>query len=603
MIEDLLAAKAATFFASRKRLTNKAVTELFVTLRSNYGVATHDMFRHTREANGTARWSAICFEYESPPSFLDATTNIKEMLCGYLLLVEYEQYIAVFSSRISLPSAFKSTYCVSVPVSRIEGAIATADAVFQRMRMRNMSVSPYAMRNKTLEAGNLANVVAPGGGRRYAPQTYTVAVNGNFSTATPRTGRIGVRSLRVGVGELIDFAISTIDALRANPADVSAFIRSFARPMSLMEALSQTEPVTLAIDTNRLVDAVSGDEASIRLVHGGDNPQELTVAEFNALVAQLDQPLAIEGDKRVRRAELPDGTEAATISLNQTRIALRSLGTPPAADVEVESLEYALGDDPERRPLHKYLDESDGMIVLFEDVSLAYIDGQVFRDEGMLDGGAAFLRYLHTAPSLANATSEKGTFTAGQAAFDATSTFGAIVEHIAATDTILICDDLGDEWADFIGIREERGVTYTTFYHAKHGALGLGASSFHDAVGQAMKNLGNMSFPEEKMAGKVQGWAATYNAPGQATQIAKVIRTNAPDLLELIAHVRTAPESLRRATIVTSSLSKQAVQDEFIAIQNGARPQPSFVQLYWLLQSFFSACAEVGASGAIVCQP
>jgi hypothetical protein len=112
-----------------------------------------------------------------------------------------------------------------------------------------------------------------------------------------------------------------------------------------------------------------------------------------------------------------------------------------------------------------------------------------------------------------------------------------------------------------------------------------------------------MSFPEERMALKVLGWGNTYNAPGHATQIPRTIRSNAPDLSDAVARARTAPEALRRATIVTSSLSKQAVEEVFAEIQNGQRPSPSFVQLYWLLQSFFSACTEIGATGSIVCRP
>lgn len=604
MIDDLTVAKTATFFAIRKKLSDKAVDALFVTLRANYGVSTNNIFRHTREVYGDARWSAICFSYESPPSFLDATSAVRETLCGYLLLVEYHGHTAVFSSRISLPTSFKSAHLSPVSVSRVEGAIAKGDAVFQRMRMRNMSVSQYAMRSKTLEAANLANVVGPAGSRRYAPQTYTVSTNGIHSTATPSTGRIGVRSERVGFEELAEFAEDAIDALRADPTDVSPFIRSFARPVSLADALEASEPTTMAIDTNRLVDAISGDEAKIRLLHAGDDPTELSADELNALIEQLDQTLDIKGDGRVRKANLPDSDdEGASISLNKTRIALRSIGLAPARDIEVESLEMPLGQDPERRSLQKYLDETNAFIVLFDDVRLAYIDGQVFRDETMLDGGGAFLRYLHPEASLANVTSEKGEFTPAQATFDATSTFGVIVDHIAATDPILICDDLGDEWADFIGVKEDGGLTQISFYHAKHGELSLGASSFHVSVGQAIKNLGNMTFPEERMEAKVQGWGAFYNAPGQMTQIQRTIRSNAADLLGAMTQARTAPDALRRATIVTSSISKQAVEDAFTGIQNGQKPAPSFVQLYWLLQSFFSACTEVGATGSVVCQP
>ena len=109
--------------------------------------------------------------------------------------------------------------------------------------------------------------------------------------------------------------------------------------------------------------------------------------------------------------------------------------------------------------------------------------------------------------------------------------------------------------------------------------------------------------PAKSEEQKVLGWGNTYNAPGHATQIPRTIRSNVPELLQAVTRARTAPEALRRATIVTSSLSKQAVEQVFTDIQNGQRPPPSFIQLYWLLQSFFSACSEVGATGSIVCRP
>jgi hypothetical protein len=49
-------------------------------------------------------------------------------------------------------------------------------------------------------------------------------------------------------------------------------------------------------------------------------------------------------------------------------------------------------------------------------------------------------------------------------------------------------------------------------------------------------------------------------------------------------------------------LSKSAVKEALAAISRGEAPDPYFVQLYWLLMSFFSACTEVGAFGYVICQ-
>lgn len=605
MIDDLSVATCANFYSIRKSLSERVINSLFVTLRANHGVTARNQFKHTRELHHGVRWSAICFRYESRPSFLEDTTEIRETLCGLLLLIEYEGYAAVLSSRLSLPSSFKTAYLSVVATPRVEVAIAKADAVFKRMTMRNMSISPHVMRVKTLEASDLANVVGPLGRRRYAPRTYSVVAGGTYSTVTPSTGRIGFRSARTDIAGVVNFAKSVIDEFRGDNADVSPFIRSFARPVSLAEALAASAPVAMAIDTNKLSNAVSGEEVSIRLIRlDEDAAVELTGDELTALMEKLDCPLNIDGDGRIKIARDPTtGDQAASISLNKSRIALRSICSALVSNVYVERISGVLGEYGNRQTLGAYLDNTDALIVLFNDVRLAYIDGQVFRDESLLDGGELFMRYLTASEPLAKVTSEKGTFSDGQTEFDGTSSFGAIVNHIAARDTILLCDDLDGEWADFIGISDDVGRTQISFYHAKHGELSLGASPFHVSVSQAIKNLGNMVFPEERLEAKLKLWGSTYNAPNQKTQIPRTMRTNATDLAVALRRARMVPDARRCAVIVTSSLSRQAVADAFVAIQAGQSPTPSFVQLYWLLQSFFSACAEVGAVGSVVCRP
>ena len=135
-----------------------------------------------------------------------------------------------------------------------------------------------------------------------------------------------------------------------------------------------------------------------------------------------------------------------------------------------------------------------------------------------------------------------------------------VVNAIALNDTTLICDDLLDEWADFIGIRSENGLTQITFYHAKHDSVGLGAGQFHISVSQAMKNLGNMLFPADRMGAKIDGWTKTYNNQGARTGINRIIRQPFAGIDVAISHLRSAPDLVRRATIVTSSLRKQDIQ-------------------------------------------
>jgi len=82
----------------------------------------------------------------------------------------------------------------------------------------------------------------------------------------------------------------------------------------------------------------------------------------------------------------------------------------------------------------------------------------------------------------------------------------------------------------------------------------------------------------------------------------RIIRGDSEELQAGVETVRSAPDTLRRAYIVTSSLSKKVVRETLDSAKEGVAPPPHFVHLYWLLLSFFSACSEVGAFGYVICQ-
>ncbi|AZI38240.1 hypothetical protein EGO55_09950 [Caenibius tardaugens NBRC 16725] len=297
-------------------------------------------------------------------------------------------------------------------------------------------------------------------------------------------------------------------------------------------------------------------------------------------------------------------TPIATLRIGTTRIALRALDLPVIAGISVERRALPLGEDANTVSLARYIDRENLFTVLFSDLALAYIDGALFRDEALAGGGAALLAHLQVDQSLEQTTSEKGTFAPGQIAFTQDSVFRSVVDTIANSEDVLLCDDLGDEWADFIGISTGTSPTMISFYHAKHGNPSLSASAFHDSVGQAIKNLGRMSLPTDMLPAKLAGWNDRYRNSGIQTEIARMIRGGTPqEIAGKLDAVRFAPDVLQRVFIVTSSLSRAQVQDVLAAAAQGTTPSPHFVQLYWLLMSYFSACVEMGVRGYVVCRP
>lgn len=602
MIDALQASRTATFFVLSHAPTGADVETMFDALRAAQQNAQPDLFRHIRVAEGDAHWSAIAFNYERRPAFLPEQDAIWEVVCGFLLIVEHDGHVAVFRSRLDLTSLFRTNHLTKLSPERVNMAIARPDAIFEKVRLKHMTLSRQALRTKTLASNDLSNAVGATSSSRYIAQGYALRSGAGHYTATPSTGRIAQRADRAGHLELVDYAVAVIDELQTASAAPSTFIQSFARPISFSE-LGSRQPTAFAVDTAALSDAIYELE-EIRLVRlAGSDWLPLTFGETQALLAELDAIMEVHGDEPTRLLRNATGVQLGRMRLNKAHIALRNLSLPICAGVEVERSDLPLGGDPERIGLCAYLDRERHFIVLFDDVSLAYIDGELYQDGGLAQGSTQLLSYLKVEPSLANVTSEKGTFSAAHTNFDMDSTFSAVAAHVSQGDNVLVCDDLGDEWADFIGLDNAGSPKRITFYHAKHGALSLGASPFHISISQAIKNLGRMSLPSDELPGKVAGWGQFYSNDGAATQISRTVRSTHAALSDEFNAARAAPDAIRRVMIVTSSLSRQQVEQALQAVAAGQRPSPYFVQLYWLLMSFFSACSEVNAHGYVVCQP
>ena len=463
MIDHLRVGRTANFYKLKKRLAGTAVTALFRQLRAEAKSPSQNLFSHVREHGGGAIWSAIAFFQDHDPNFLRPPPAQTERICGYLFLVEHRGYVAVFKSGLDLPSAFKTKYLERVPQERVEAATAKKDAIFEKIRLRNMSASKLVLRSKTLEAGDLSNAVGPAGASRYAPQSYATRLGGERFSATPNTGRISQRSEIAGYGEAMAWACEIIDDLATAGGETAPFIQVFARAMDLRAAASGLRPRSFVAAASAVADELFADR-TIRFVRPIDgNWSELGRSDTETIIGALDEVLPVQVVRKEWRILEPKGhTRAGGLRLNASRIALRELDRHPFAGIFVESTMHAVGMDPDRLPLRNFLDHNDHFVVLFEDPALAYLFGTLYRDNAFAAGDETLLRHIKVNAGLVRATSEKGDFATLQAEFDANSVFGILASDIARDDAVLVCDDLGDEWADFIGINESGGVPILT---------------------------------------------------------------------------------------------------------------------------------------------
>lgn len=607
MIDWLRTTQSAYFFKKKIKLPKKAIAETFKDIRSAADTPTNrNVFLHVKESLGQANWSAISFYFERIPAFLHdlPPKYMKERICGFLLLVEYRDHAVLFKSNLDLPSEFKTKYLQRIGDDRLESAIAQESVIFERINLRNMTISKYALKNKSLEANNLQSVVSSLGASRFVASGYRIRNAGQRVTATPSTGRIATRSDRSGYEQMVQYAVQYIDQfLDNNDVPLSPFILTFARPINLESMLPTLQPRYIAVDVGLLEEAIFDEIEGIRLVHGNEEEAEvLTQAEIDVVLAALDKNLTVQQVQNEHRVFDPDEQhQVGEINLSKSRISLRRLDIPEVNNVYVEPSTPPDDTEHERVPLKRYIDRKNLFTIVFSDLSIVYVEGALYKDNTLANGDA-LLPHVTAKAELNQCVGEKGQFVAGQAAFDANSVFGVIVNSVRENGEVLICDDLGDEWADFLGVNIAVRPNTFSFYHAKHGAAGLGASSLHELVSQAIKNLGRMYPTPGDIARKLPGWEQPYRNNHMETMIQRIIGGDPATVSDTINRVIATPDTIRRVYVVTSLLSRNQLVETFAAIHQGQSPTPHFVQLYWLLTSFIGACKEIGAYAYIICR-
>lgn len=229
----------------------------------------------------------------------------------------------------------------------------------------------------------------------------------------------------------------------------------------------------------------------------------------------------------------------------------------------------------------------------FSEPTYSYALGQLFRDHRLLGSRQSLLDVLDGALP-ADAAVEKGED--GQR-FAGTSLFGFVVETASAPDDFLICDDIGTEWADFLGVATTDHRV--SFYHCKGGGTDVGASDLHEVVAQATKNLGYLTASSAELDARKRRWNGQWNQ----RPIARLQRgASVDDFVGAFVKAVVAPQATRRVVIVTSSLSKTALARAFDDLDH-AMPAPEVVHVLWLLSTFVDQCRTVGAVPHIVCRP
>jgi hypothetical protein len=591
----LRTAKNAYFFRKLKPLSKALVERIFQSAMTNAtGNAIQRLIRKAARIGGTTvRYSFILFREEAEPGFLDGTT-LRDIEHCFLLLCELPSTIAVIKSHAHFTDSDLENSAAVYGHAELSRLYMRATAAYERIGMRMMNLSRDGIHSSTLEAPDLARSMSTLGTNRAIPTGLRIKSGDDTHTVTPSTGRIGQRDARTPIRKLLAWTL-TVEQEFARPKPNAGFIDHFATPMKLSALPAGVQPAGAILTLAALADGLE-DGTYRRLLRRDGTGQfhEVTGDGLAQVFETARQVFEVEQDggrhwlfrtPTRRKGELK-------INKNTVTVAGRLLGAFFAERMNGEKI--ALG---------TVINRAQDFLVCFTDPRYAYFGG-LYYDGNLLGQIDGFMSVFVGVPELALCTSEKGNLAANTNQFAADSVLGVIHQNIATSDDFLLCDDLGDEWADEIGICTAPTNSSISFYVAKHKDLGLSASNFQEVIGQAQKNLAHLNPIPAEIAAKTNGWGQMYRLKNVVTQIQRLLKgASVAAAVTAIETVLARPITQRRMCLVISFISRAQLDAALTQLKNNGTGPPQLIQLLWFVTSFIGSCRTVGAVPFIYCRP
>lgn len=584
MVENLILTQNAQFFTSNIDITDQMVNEIFDNASDNIMANTDFTFndirteRRTGDPEFTYNYSIRIYPSVRDVYFL-GDTDLFDIIYSYILLLEFGRKVVIFKKSTSNVNDIIQRHFNLVEHSSMINTFDDDSVEFQKMALRNMTVSDRAVRAKTYEAADLKGVLSVHAAGKSIPYFLRIRHGDSLKTIATTTGRIVESSERRGIDDLAVWAKQQTVLL--NRTSSKTFLDAFASPVVLKDVLLLTQPKAILVEASALMDRIIRDALALKRISKARGAIQLNPEIQKKLFKQLEQVFEIDDNQNIL-----GGPPNSKLKVNDKTITFNSKHLK----------QILIADKGTDITLQNYLIRYGLYSVCFGNPKYMYYMGNCFEDRSGISQIQNILQMFVIKNEISTATSEKGTIIPTSIDFEAVSVF-KIVEDIHAPDDYIFCDDLGNEWADHITFNKVD--TCISFIHSKHGDESTSASNLHDVVGQGIKNLGNMFFTKSTfMEKKKTKLIQRYNRSG----ISRLRKGTRPGLNADLEGILGSFKINRKCILCCTFLSKSGVEREFRKIQRGMPVSGHIIQLLWILSSFAHAAKEMNVIPLIYCK-
>ena len=557
------------------------------------------------------------FKIQTEPSF-STDSRLLETKYGYCTIVKYKEYILINSKFCSLNKEVIKIIGTELPFEEFTKYFTKDTAEFEKITLSNSSIMS-GIRSRIIEGQKLQENFRPIYSSKHVLKAFRVLQDGVVFSQSPSTSKLNYRNGKLKVEEYINWCKTIIDSINTNNS--SKYFDNFAKPVDISK-MKELVPTIIFIDLNFLKDyedlrfITRQEQVEIescfifKYYNGLFNLQNLSndkyIIDYNypyVLSSRINLKLNKNNSSSLQKIKYTTNNRIEDAFKTSKNKQLKINKNKKTITYHIEDIDvfYKYKDDDKEITLKELIENNS--TILFDNSQFFYYKKTLFQDSKLQDSG--FLRYFHAENNMINAKSEKGIFNQNSVNFSDDSIFDILEKRLRGLEyTDIICDDLGNERADYIAFDENR----LGFFHAKYKQVDSdrgkkSASALHDVVSQALKNLVFLDNIENINLEQTyqHKWLEKYKNNNIQTQINR-IRESANSSNSIVERIKETNRQInvqKYMVLVVNFISKSEISDY---IQNPST-NTQIQQIVWLLSSFISTCQEMNIIPQIICKP
>lgn len=594
--ENIILNENAYFFQKSKGtfLSKKLIEDTFKEASVNKtGRYLLKKVKESFSVNGkNIKYSICVFKYPKKPTFIkEEVPEWEEKKLAYICIVDFKNYVSISKRNIS---GTKELYKNIMPIDyKVLTSIFVKDTTtFEKFSMNNMNISDKSIRTKSVEALDLKENLSTLGLQSYVLNNLRLSNDNDKISLTLNSSRINKFGNKNNIEFFIEWSDVIIDKIEQYKPTES-FLSTFATPQDFEKERDNLKPIAILILLQNLFSDYEENKIDKCYFKTEESEREINIFKaienFKRLI-EINEEIDKKG-KTIFKLNNPIADDLR-VSKNPKSITLRSK--------KLSKLIIKLSDGSELSIID-YLNRSNSFIINFNIPDLIYSNRKLFKDNRLLGNIDSFLSVLKPYPELEVIESEKGLFTANSKEFSDKSIFKFVEDEFSPQSKYFICDDLGKEWADHIGLYDDS----ISFFHSKYKDSKFSASAFQDIIGQAQKNLGNLSPSENQWPMKQKLWSEKYRIENKTTDISRIRKGDSVEKsIEYFQSLQSFPNLSKKVYLVINFISKKDLKDRLEKLKNGTafKEKNEVIQILWFISSLISSCYEVGTDVYILCK-